>query len=333
MALDATRKAFLFLRDLIQTTLFSALTHYKLLAALSSGLTLAIRPLLGIVLALIASLQLWGFLQTVNKNIDAWLGVISSLTNALLTNIGAIGSLVANLTGTLFLATPWLFVAAFGVSLVYQLTMLCLNAYRAYESNKGSSQREHYLQALMSNAVIALQLAASIAAVCLFTLTPASAFLVGVCALVAVLLIVGNAFWRMMSDESKSNIKKKLGIISPEHPQRQQADAGYQRIFTARDHKAVLAELTSPLERRNYLVASIEAKLVRLQQQSPSDKIQHKLEVLKNAQQSMQGGEPLSAKADLSKRYPQAWFSFWCEKGDVEQLIDAVISLPSSEFR
>jgi hypothetical protein len=336
MSLKTVRHRLLYVKDSLQGTIYAALSKASWLTALGPLLALAIRPLLGITLTTLAFLQLWTFSQTGNKNFDGWFANVSSLTGALLNNVAAFGGFIARVSGVVFVAAPWFFVAGFSVGALYQLMMSGLNLRRAYEAPAQSHQRQHYLQAAGFNLITGLQLASCATAIVLFNAFPAFGLLVTALALTVVAINLGNCIWRFMSSETKKEIKNAIGIGKPEQdlshksvkvldkPLEELQARHTARLFTTCDHCAIVKEMSIP-EGKKYLDSYLTKKLFELSQRQSSEKNQQKIAVLEQLKMVVAENHHTPDKGKLHKKYPRVVENFWCEKSDTDQLIDAVI--------
>lgn len=335
MSIKTVRHRLLYLKDSLQGTIYTALSKASWFTALTPLLAFAIRPMLSITLTTLALLQLWNFSHTGNKNLDSWMTTVGSLTGALLNNVAAFGGFIARVTGTVFVAAPWFFIAGFGVGALYQLIMACVNVRRAYEAPAQSIQRQHYLQGAGYNLITALQLASCATAIVLFNVFPGLGLLVTAFALTVVAINLGNCIWRFLSSNTKKNIKNAIGIGKPEKDMSHEAvklldvscaeqqSRHTTRLFTTCDHSALIKEMSLP-EGKDYLYSYITKKLKELTQREPNEKSLQKIKILEQLKQSITHNHHVPDKGKLHKKYPLVAENFWCEKSDTDQLIDAV---------
>ena len=262
MSIKDVRHRLLYFKDLFQGTVYTALSNARWLSTLTPLLAIVVRPLLGITLSSLALLQTWTFFNTPHKNIDGWMSTVSSLGGALFNNIAAFGGFIARLQGVVFVAAPWLFVAGFALGTINQLALALINARRAYESPAGSDQRQHYLQSMSFNLIMATQLASCVTAIVLFNLFPAYTALITGFAVVVVAVNIGSCIWRYLSGEQKKGIKEELGFGKSEHlpevvksahlNKHYEIEPKFTRLFTTCNHSAVIRTM-SDQDSKNYL--------------------------------------------------------------------------------
>ncbi|EEZ95398.1 hypothetical protein [Legionella longbeachae] len=102
----------------------------------------------------------------------------------------------------------------------------------------------------------------------------------------------------------------------------------HHRMFTRCDYSAVIRKMEVN-EAKNYLSALIQRKLdtfeknVSIQDEKSKDKVV----LLKKLLNIIEYPAIEISKKNIITMHPLAFQSFWAEKGDVEQLFDAVIML------
>ncbi|RUR06742.1 hypothetical protein [Legionella sp. km772] len=335
MSIKTARHRLLYFKDFFQGTVYTALSNSRWLTTLTPILALLVRPLLGLTLSTLALLQAWSFFYTAHKNIDGWMTTLSSLGGAVFNNIAAFGGFIARIQGTVFAVAPWFFVAGFSLGTLNQLTLACLNAIRAYESQPGSDQRQHYIQAAIYNIILTVQLASCVTAIVLFNLFPANTFLISAFALTVVSINVGSCLWRFLSSEAKKDIKNELGfgkseqlkelIITTPLDKKPQPQGGlkHTRLFSTCDHSAVIRKMNGE-DAKQYLLDYIAYKLSILNKNTHQEKTQQKIAVLELLEQVILEKRTMPDPGKLHHRYPHLVDNFWCEKSDTQQLLEAV---------
>lgn len=301
-------------------------------------------PFIGILLLVSAALSGYQLACAENKNFDKWFGFVVATVCSLLACVSMYGSVIATFLQSTFVAGPWFFLTSIVLAGVHQSIMLALNLYRAYESSPGSVQRMHYIQASFSNAHILALLTAISGTITFVMLTPVAPLLGSACALSVVLLTVMNLCWRMIPHNWKLAIKEHVYLNKPEvhHSEHltqiltlgQTSDKTIfnsrlsQRLFSHTDYAAVVKAM-NPQCARQYLKKVINEKIQQLcsQRTLQSDKNVQKKDVLSEILAQLDDDSKEIFKNKLLKRYPMAFQSFWAEKGEVEQIVDAVIGL------
>lgn len=335
MSIRTARHRLLYFKDLFQGTAYTSLSNTRWYSTMAPVLAFAVRPLLGLTLTTLALLQAWLFIHSPHKNIDGWMTTVASLGGAFFNNIAAFGGFIARLQGSVFTFAPWFFVAGFSVGAINQLIFACLNARRAYEAEAGSDQRQHYVQAAIYNLVLAGQLASCVSAIVLFNLFPANLFFISAFALTVASINLGGSLWRFLSSDSKKAIKVALGFQKKEPHQQDDKPFAvmpgeklelapkHTRLFTTCDHSALIRKMSDE-EANKYLLDYIRHKLSQLVRNTPSEKNQQKVDVLRLLKQVLIHNKPMPDLGKLHHKYPHVTDNFWCEKSDTQQLVEAV---------
>lgn len=301
-------------------------------------------PILGFLITLQAGLRGYELFKAQNKNFDRWFSFIVSSLCATLASISMYGSVIAAYYELHFALGPWFFLASASVATVHQLTMIGINLYRVFESPLNSVQHKHYLQAALNNLFNLAMLTTVIGAVTFVMLSSAAPAFGASCAFAVVGFTATNILWRIIPDNWKRGLKNVLGIGKPSEEEQQQpqsnikcaltssdkpqqAETHYQGIFTKCDHSAVVKSKSFD-DGLEYLQSVIVRK-ISVFNNNPlphSDKNKQKKALLKDLLQAFEGDFSCS-KELLSQRYPLAFQSFWAEKGDVEQIVEAALVL------
>lgn len=344
MAIGMLQKAVSYIKDLQDVGLFGVMADSRLFAAFGgSPFFYVMLPFIAILLTVLAIINGYQLLFAENKNLDKWLGFIVSGICAVCASVSLYGAVISTALGITFAAGPWFFFSSVVLAAVHQGFMLGINAYRAFESLAGTSQRVHYIQAAISNAYLLGLLTTIAGAVTFVMLTPVAPVLGSVCAITTVGLIILNGLWRITPYNWKLSIKGFFHLGKPEIMNEEQLNlvvrpminANLQntiihsthRLFTQCDYSAVIKSLE--LNVANQYIKNIIARKIEFYNADSTPKCEkniQKADLL--LQLSTQLDEKsLISKNDLLKRYPLAFQSFWTEKGEVEQIFDAVMVL------
>ncbi len=339
MFLKLFKKSVSYIKELHEMALFAIMSDEDIFFIFNgSPLYFAILPLLGLLSTVLALVNGFELSKANNKNFDRWSAFIVSALCATLASVSLYGSVIASYYELSFALGPWFFLASVGVAFAHQLTLFGLNCYRAYESLSNSAQRVHYVQAALNN-VFHLGLISAVAGALTFVmLTPIAPALGSACALTAVAMTTIGILWKILPASWRDAIKNQFELVTPDLEQEKNTEhslvdlpkklsrvpeSHYQRIFTKLDHSAEIQ--VKPFdEGLTYLQKTIQEK-IRVYNSNPlphSDKNQQKKALLQDLSSSL--GKDLSfSKKYLLRAYPLGFQSFWAEKGDVEQIVDA----------
>jgi hypothetical protein len=337
MFLNLFKKGVSYIKDLHEMALFAIMSNEEFFFIFNgTPLYFVMLPMIGLLFTAQLMMKGYELSKANNKNLDQWLGFIVSALSASLASISLYGSVVATYLGLNFVLGPWFFLASIGVALVHQLTMIGLNLYRAYESLSGSSQRMHYVQASLNNVFHVTLISAVAGAVIFVMLTPIAPMIGSVCALTAVALTGVNILWKILTPQWRRAIKNHLEL-EPESELEQTSDLirskkltlepehHYKRMFTTWDHSAAIKSKNYD-EGLTYLQKIIKQKidLFNSNPLSHSEKNKQKNALLIRLSNLLNSNSDSSLfKEHLLKDYPLAFQSFWAEKGEVEQIVDA----------
>ncbi len=337
MFVDYLQKTITYIKGVQEIALFATMADSRWFMVFgASPLFYVMLPFIGILLTLNALISGYHLAKASNKNWDLWLNFITSVACALLASISLYGAVVSVFLGVSFSMGPWFFFSSLLVGFVQQTIMLGLNFFRAYESEPGSAQRKHYLQAGINNLFILTLLAAAISSVVFIMLFPAAIPLLGtISALVVVALTLVDIFWRILPINWKAKVKNFVGleqsetaeprILAPSLDNHHKAEAkipAHSQLFIRPDYSAQIREM-EPLEARNYLLQLIEKKLNFFQAKGVAGdkKTADKVSLLQHMQQVVTN----ESQAKLTKKEGSLAFqSFWMLEGDVEQIFKAV---------
>lgn len=339
MLKDFVHKVVLYIKDAQEFALFTAMTSSRVFQLFTaSPLFYMLFPFLGLLHATIAIVHGIDLYNAPNKNVQMWLNFLFSLASATFSNIWFYGALVAQLVGTTFVAGPWFFLLSIGISASYQLIMLGVNAYRAFVSLSGSTQRMHHIQAAFNNFHQFTILGAAAGAVFTILLVPAIPYIGAICASFVLLSLAVTTIWRMAPNSFKTSFKDWLGFEKPKlseslAPKELQKEVEndltqnyhYSALFTPPDYSEKIKALDLDAGRQ-YLIRLIDHKLLYSWGHDYRDdaKTQHKKFVLESVLTAI-GTNGAINKHDLLTGHELAFQSFWHEKGDVEQLVDAAV--------
>lgn len=295
-------------------------------------------PILGLTFFINAALDWYQFKKAVNKNLELlWLAVASTLSaTGAMTAIT--GTLIGHAIGFSFLAGPYFFIAAVGIGLLTQSALFFLNGYRAYLAPKHSEYRSHHLQAMISNALTMLTLAAIVASVVVVLIVPGGPAISAAIAGTAVALTLINLGWRALPQDTKDWFKVILGFAKPTEMisvapvaslgEREtiKAQASSQLFAQGyrKHHVRVLLETEGKEAAKAYLVKSIQLQQQKHRHVTPGSKIDSKMKVLEIFSEVLKQNNNLPNKSALNLKYPQAFQSHFRYKGDVEDLYEAV---------
>lgn len=344
MAIGMLQKAISYIKDLQDVGLFGVMADPRLFAAFGgSPFFYVMLPFIAILLTALAIINGYQLLLAENKNLDKWLGFIVSGVCAVCASVSLYGAVISTAMGITFAAGPWFFFSSVVLAAAHQGVMLGINAYRAYESLAGSSQRIHYIQAAISNAYFLGLLTAIVGAVTFVLLTPVAPVLGSACAITTVGLIVLNGLWRITPYNWKLSIKEFLHLGKPEMMNEEQLNEVLSPLTNAHSQNTIINSNHRLFTQFDY-VSAINSMELKVANQYLKNIITNKIEFYnadstpkseKNVQKAdlllqlstKLDEKSLISKNDLLKRYPLAFQSFWVEKGEVEQIFDAAMVL------
>lgn len=344
MLINVLKKAVAYVKEIQDIGLFVTMSNSRWFASFSgSPLFYVMFPFIGILFTVSALINAYQFSTAHNKNFDKLFDLIISALCAVLASASLLGSVIAASTGAVFIAGPWLFLASASLALASQLFMAALTGYRAFESSKNSAQRMHYIQAALNYLFTSMLLTAVVGCVTFVMLTPVAPILGTACAFAATALSVSNIIWRIVPANMKTTIKSFLGLTKPtsaeeladhasqsqaiKHPQQVELlpELNYSRFFSHIDYTAIICECSFD-DGREYLLELIEDKLELLTQVDKTAQVTQKIQSLGELKTSLIN-DVCIRKSSLLTKHPQAFQSFWMDKGDIEQIVDAVITL------
>ncbi len=346
MAVRMFEKAVLYIKETQEIGLFGVMVDSRWFAAFSgSPFYYVMLPFIGILLTALTVINGYQLATAENQNFDKWSVFFVSVVGATLASVSLYGGVIATLLGSTFAAGPWFFLASVVLAGMHQAVMLGINLYRAYESLNGSSQGMHHLQAALNNAFLISLLAAISGAVTFVMLTPVAPVLGSCCAFAAVALTGASILWRITPYNWKQAIKNffylgKVDLVLNEE-QIQLSIKPYNtsfvedslksntqyRLFTKFDYKAAIKTMNFAAANQ-YITEVLTQKIDTLcaHTTAKNDVNIQKIEFLLDLSTQLEA-QNLISKADLLEKYPLAFQSFWAEKGDVEQIFDAVLAL------
>ncbi|MGM9452509.1 hypothetical protein ACTAZI_04150 [Legionella bozemanae] len=337
------QRAITYIRETQEIALFVTLADARLSAIFrTSPLFYIMLPFIGFLLTVNALINGYRLAKASNRNFDRWFLFASSAVCAVLASISLYGAAISMALGYSFAAGPWFFTSSLIGALGHQLVMFGLNLYRAFESPPNSIQRMHYIQAVLGNLFAMTLLASALGAVVFTLLFPIASAVGTLFALTAVLFTGLDILWRVAPHALKRTIKGWLHLSKPDVTQDAMAHQEaalkfknlkekepkyhtYHKIFTCCDYSAVIRTMATDTI-KPYLVGLIQYKLHILGQKAglQDEKIKDKTSLLTTLLSVIENSQKISKKEILVK-YPLAFQSFWSEKGDVEQIFDAVI--------
>lgn len=349
MLLKVFKKGIATIKELHEAALFTVMSDADIfLVFKGSPLYFALLPMIGLLATALALSNGLELIKASNKNFDRWFAFLASTFSAVFASVYLYGSVIASYYELNFALGPWFFLASVGVAFTHQFAMLGVNCYRAYEAPSKSVQRMHYVQAALNN-VVQLSLITAVAGAVSFTmLTPAAPIIGSICALTGVGMTGIHLLWRVLPSAWRGAIKALFSLDKPKQSEEKVINATnmqvnvnlasepqirHQRLFSKRD-------LSAEIQKDNCEQGLKKIKLVitekithyAMQPLPHNEKNQQKKALLSGLFNSL--NQELSfSKKDLLKAYPLAFQSFWAEKGEVEQIIDAVYLLKEKERR
>jgi hypothetical protein len=344
MSVGEFQKAVTYIKQIQDTALFATMIDSRLYRAFcASPLFYVMLPFIGILITINALINAYRLATAHNKNLDQWFGVLISFTCAVLASTSLFGTAASVLLGFSFAVGPWFFLSSLIVAMVHQITMLGINLRRVYESIPGSAQRMHYLQAIVNNLFILGLLTVSLGVITFVMLFPAVAPVIGGVSAIAAVVFTGvDILWRMVPHNWKISIKAFLGFGKPKFVEdkdntillsdlsvkleaEQETNPNHYRLFTRFDYSAEVKRM-DVASAKIYLNQIITNKSKSYESETPitDKKTLDKIDVLNELKQAVNDLQKVSKDNSL-KNNPLAFQSFWAEKGEIEQLFDAVL--------
>lgn len=347
MSVKEFHKAITYIRETQEVALFSTMADTRWYSAFGgSPLFFIMLPFIGILLTINALLNVYKLTKAYNKNLDQWLNLIISVSCAVLASISLYGAVLSAFLGVSFAAGPWFFLSSLSLAFTHQTVMMGINFYRAYESWSDRSQRMHYVQAALNNLFVLGLLSAAVGSVLFIMLFPSIAPTLGIaCAMSAATLTLFDMMWHTLPHNGKVWIKGAFHLGKAELFQNnasyqmvqgliqgdenaQEINPNHHRLFTrvvySNEVKCMSVEQAG-----SYLTRVLQRKITAYGAEdiTPHDaKTNDKITVLNKLLTVVSNKEDASIVKDtLLAQSPLAFQSFWAEKGDVEQLCDAVI--------
>jgi hypothetical protein len=342
MSVAIVQKLVTYIKEIQEVILFTTMTDARWYFVLgASPLFHIMLPFIGFLLIVNALINGYFLVKASNRNLNRWFNFISSMVSSILSSVSLYGATISVFLGVSFSAGPWLFFSSLIITSVYQITMCFVNLRRAYESLSDSVQRMHYIQATLNNLFFLVLFSLAVAAVFLTLVFPAAAPLAGVCFALGTACFIGiNILWRIGPRSWKLAIKEFCNLgkpnlieenvckvsqdVRPLSDKEEEENPNHHRLFTCMDYSAKIRIMDAEVAKR-YMYQIIRKKIVSyksIETQKTKDKIAALTETL-NALES----ESKLCKKKILMRHPLVFQSFWTEKGDVEQIIDAVVAL------
>ncbi|MGC1183203.1 hypothetical protein [Legionella sp.] len=344
MLIGKFHKAVTYIRETQEVALFATMADSRLYSVFSvSPLFFIMLPFIAILLTINAIINSYYLSKANNKNLEQWSGLIVSVICAVLASVSLYGATISTFLGVNFTLGPWFFFSSLMTASIHQLMMFTINARSAYESLPGSAQRMHHFQAALNNLFILGLLFSAIGSVLFVILFPTVAPLIGIsCALSTVVFTGLNIIWRIVPHIWKLAIKESINLGKPElvhnnvsssvliHEDHKQ-NPNHSRLFTRFDYSVKVREMDVE-SAQNYLNKLIISKksLLESKQSTPDLKTRDKIAVLIMLQNTPPGS--IFSKKGLLETHPLAFQSFFAEKGDVEQIVDAFFILQEKRF-
>jgi F0F1-type ATP synthase assembly protein I len=344
MLIGIFRKALFYMRGVQEVGLFALMSSARLFQLFNaSPLFFVVLPMLGFLYTIQGILNGYELSKASNKNVDKWSNFFVSLSCSILSGISLYGAVVATALGVTFAAGPWFFFTSVLLAFAHQTTMLCLNAYRAYESWEDKGQRLHYLQALINNMYILGLVTAVIGSVVFVMLTPAAPVIGSICSLIAVAMTGFSMLWQIIPDSWKNPLKAQFFLVRDVEPEQDdcssshmlettpvqrvhlELNSGAVRIFSKCDYAAMISTKDNDAA-TSYLRQVIERKIALYKNQPVphQEKNRQKRSLLEHLKTNLNRDIPFS-KEEILGEYPLAFQSFWAETGEVEQIVDALV--------
>lgn len=367
MAIDNIQKADLTVKEIGEASLFAFFSNTKWFNILNVTVGhFILLPIIGLTFSLHAILEWIKLYRAKNKNADKWFSVIAVTLSAMVAIASMSGTISLEIiSASAFAAGPWLFVSSLGILAFYQLSMLAINLFRAWQAPSNSAERKGYLQASFNNLFFSVLLGVATAAVVFAMLSPVGPVIMATVASVASVMILASITWRLMSHfkpEWVSAIKTFVGVNKPANEQLSNTlehTNGLQAVNSddesMDDNDALITSATSvhfagtffrPAYHRHrvqvlidngkgeqakdYLIRSIKAKRASFDSATDAKSLV-KSKHLGDLLNILQGqSTELVSNLDIPQDAHQ---SFWAKKGDTEQLYDAVKLWQSSDAK
>ena len=339
MLIDLFKKAVVYIKQIQDIGLFGVMSNKDIFFVFTgSPLYYVMLPMIGMLMTLLALVNGYELLTARNKNLDKWFGFIVSVICAALSSISLYGAVIASILGVSFAIGPWFFLSSVAVAFAHQVATFGLNVYRVFESSIGSTQFNHHMQTVVNTAFNLALITAVAGSVVFVMLTPIAPAVGSFFALTAVVLTAANILWRLIPDNFKNTLKQQFGLWKPEQEVVLESDfiqskdsvlvaaqeSTYYRIFTKIDHSAQVKQnnISSGLD---YLRTTIQNKIDLFDAKSlpHSEKNSQKRALLADTLLAIDTDLSSFSKKQLLEKYPLAFQSFWAEKGDVEEIVDA----------
>ncbi|STY29001.1 Uncharacterised protein [Legionella wadsworthii] len=338
MFVSHLQKAITYIRETQELALFTTMVDTRLSAMFRiSPLYYIMLPFIGLLLTINAIINGYQLVKSSNRNLDRWFLFATSTVCAVLASVSLYGAAISTILNLSFAAGAWFFLSSLIVALIHQTAMFGINLYRALECPNKSIQRMHYIQASLNHLFIAALLTAALGAVAFTLLFPIAPIVGMFFSLTAVLLTGINILWHMAPNSLKKTIKGWLHLNKPSLEEDARANQKelvklksfeeevpkHHRLFTCHDYTAVIRTMDME-EIKPFLSRIIQYKLSLLSERDlENGQCQNKISLLKRLLQSLENHTPLSKK-EMFFTYPLAFQSFFMEKGEVEQIFDAV---------
>lgn len=341
MSVNEVQKTVTYIRQTQEVALFTTMANSRLQATFAaSPLFYIMLPFIGLLMTITAFLNAYRLAKADNKNLDKWSNVIASSLCAALASVSVYGSALSVLLGFQFAVGPWFFFSSLLVGITHQAMMMGVNFYRAFKASGDSVQHKHFLQAALNNLFVIGLLSAIVGAVFFVMLFPTVAPVIGsIFAVTAALFTFADILWRIIPHNWKLSTKGGINLGKPElthnhalksdvtliETNSQDFNPKHHKLFSCHDHCPAVKRLDVE-SAKSYLSLQIKKKI-----DSYGDgltfrdkKTQDKSLLLKELLAAVDEPTVLSKKSVL-KNHPLAFQSFWLEKGEVEQLFDAVV--------
>lgn len=340
MSVGVVQRSVLYIKEIQDVGLFAVMADSRLfLAFAASPLYYIMLPMIGLLITVLALINGYHLANASNRNFDKWSQFIVSGICAVCASVALYGGALTTFLGLTFAAGPWFFLSSVLVAFTHQALMLGLNIYRAYESLEDSSQRMHYIQASLNNLFNLGLIVSIIGAVIFVMLLPIAPYVAAAFAISAAILTAANIAWRLAPYNWKQAIKGYLNLGKQEIIQQEQAhqlseaieksvpafnqNDTHPRLFTRCDYSVQIKTFTADIG-EIYLQRIINNKIATLNDQT--EKSIQKAGLLSKLSSTL-SSRTVITKNQLSDEYPLAFQSFWTEKGDVEQIVDAAMIL------
>lgn len=332
------RKFLLYLKDVQDIGFFTAMLDSRWLTAFKlTPFYQVLFPLLGISHIGLTVIELYELVKSPNKNIDRVSHLVVSLIGTTLSAVAIFGALIAGFMGTAFVAGPWFFLASMTLAIGYQSLMVLVNGIRVGVAPSGASGRATYLNAALGNAFMTAILLSVTGSLVFVLATPVLPVLGALFSAITLAMVVSNLVWKLLPEQSKLKLKTYVHLhhdeaenqkITPEleGPQKPCGISG--SFWHAPDYTWEFYKFHRAEGKTEYLSRIIEEKVEKLRQQNNPDSavVTDKINALFDIQQELHSGVKVSKK-ELIEKYPLVFQSFWLDIGEVESIVNAVVSL------